>query len=265
MATRGNAIFRMRLWMIDPFTRDYPVSAPCPCWLPLDWQTPPDEHQPYRFRWRFAVTAAYWWQRTPQSSRGVGRPFDIMPGTYLLKKAGVNTKFTRLTTPWWSTDRAQELLQRPKPTLTAFRWFHETVDEATAAQWVMPLMLLLAASPSLDLAGGVICFGWRPAFPSSFTMQCCNGCDLVRQRCRTVMVIQPGFAVSWTWLRNSQAVITLSVRSRGRPWGWDFWRQTLPSFVRATRKSDLSFYASTDSEKFCRGNGETSSLCRWTR
>lgn len=248
-----NGVWRLEvmpdaIWIEDPFTR----TSPNKLVAVINWKLHPMSINLTDLGEGFTITALN--DGNEHKATVDGRSFDIMPGTYLLKKAGVNTKFTRDSR--WNTITLKEFAA-PKPTLKNVSVIHKAVDEVTAARDYT--INVTVASPSLELPVELFVSGegWRSEF---ITMQVLNGYDFTATV--PARFIQPGFLKYHFVVKDkSGSYHTYPSGAEGRPWGWDFYDDK-PYIVRAVRPENpiYLFNASTDSEELSRQWIRSSSL-----
>ena len=177
-----------------------------------------------------------------------------MPGSYLVKRAGVTTQFTRDSK--WNAITLKEFAA-PASTLQHVSVIHQPVEEITVARDYQ--LKVTVASPSLELPVELFVAGegWRSEF---ITMQSTNKYDFTATI--PARFIQPGFIAYHFVVKDKTGKYhTYPSGAEGRPWGWDFY-DNKPYHVRAVLPENpvYLFNAATDSDELSRQWVRTSAL-----
>lgn len=248
-----NGVWRLEvmpdaIWIDDPFTRTSPNKKVAV----INWKLHamninlPDLGEGFTL-----VALNDGNQHRPQVD---GRSFEIMPGSYLVKRAGVTTKFTRDSK--WNTITLKEFAA-PASTLQSVSVIHQPVEEITVARDYQ--LKVTVASPSLELPVELFVAGegWRSEF---ITMQSTNKYDFTATI--PARFIQPGFITYHFVVKDKSGKYhTYPSGAEGRPWGWDFY-DNKPYTVRAVLPESpvYLFNAATDSDELSRQWVRTSAL-----
>jgi len=240
-----NGVWRLEvmpdaIWIEDPFTRTSPNKKVAV----INWKLHTMSINLTDLGDNFTVTALN--DGNQHKAPVDGRSFEVMPGSYLVKKAGVTTKFTANSK--WNSIILKEFAA-PKASLTNTYVMHEPVKEITAARdYVINVTI---ASPGLELPVELFVSGegWRSEF---ITMQGSNGYDFTATV--PARFIQPGF-LNYHFVVKDKAgkYHTYPSGAEGRPWAWDFYDDK-PYAVRVVRPENpvYLFDASTDSDELSR-------------
>jgi hypothetical protein len=183
-----------------------------------------------------------------------GKSFEIMPGSYLLIKAGVTTKLTGDSK--WNKIVLKEFAA-PHSTLKRTYVLHSPVGEITAMK--DHLIKVTVASPDLVLPVELYVSG-RGGRSEFIVMQRSNKYDFTATI--PARLVQEGFLNYHIVVRDSkEKSYTYPSGLEGRPWSWDFYDDK-PYTVRVVPASNLLtlFDAETDSDELARPWVRTSSL-----
>lgn len=240
-----NGVWRLEvmpdaIWIEDPFTRTSPNKKVAI----INWKLHTMSVDLPDVGDNFTVTALN--DGNQHKAPVDGRSFGVMPGSYLIKKAGITTEFTANSK--WNSITLKEFAA-PKASLTNTYVLHEPVNEVTAARdYVVNVTI---ASPSLELPVELFVAGegWRSEF---ITMQGSNGYDFTATV--PARFIQPGFLNYHFVLKDKSGKYhTFPSGAEGRPWAWDFYDDK-PYTVRVVPPANpiWLFDASTDSDELSR-------------
>lgn len=180
--------------------------------------------------------------------------FDILPGTYLLKREGLTTRFTGDSK--WNSITLKEFAA-PQPTLKSTYVLHEAPAEITAMKDYVVNVSVVSPEVTLPVELFVSARGGRSEF---ITMQNSNGYDFTATI--PARLIQEGFLEYHVIVRDKNEIAhTYPSGFEGRPWSWDFYDDN-PYSVRILKPASplTLFNAETDSEHLSRQWIRTSSL-----
>lgn len=182
-----------------------------------------------------------------------GKSFEIMPGSYLLKKAGINTKFNGDSK--WNSITLKEFAA-PQTTLKNTHVLHTPVSEITAGK--DHVIRVTIASPDRNLPELFVSGrGGRSEF---IKMESTNTYDFTATI--PARLVQEGFLNYHIVIKDrSNKFYTYPSGAEGRPWSWDFYDDK-PYTVRVVPAENpiTIFNAATDSDELSRQWVRTSSL-----
>lgn len=183
-----------------------------------------------------------------------GKSFEIMPGSYLLKKEGVHTKFTRDSK--WNKIALKEF-SAPQTTVKSTYVLHNPAHEITAMKDHTIHVTVASSGTELPVELYVSGRGGRSEF---IVMQTNNKYDFTATI--PARLIQEGFLSYHIVIRDKMGkFFTYPSGIEGRPWAWDFYDDN-PYTVRVVPSANSInlFDAATDSDELSRQWVRTSSL-----
>ncbi|HET9052685.1 MAG TPA: hypothetical protein VFM90_00830, partial [Cyclobacteriaceae bacterium] len=248
-----NGVWRLEvmpdaIWTEDPFTRTSPKKEVAV----INWQLQPITINLNDLGENFSVTALNA-GNTHQASVNE-KSFDVMPGTYLLKKAGVNTKF-KAGSKWEHITLSE--FAAPKTTVKKTHVLHTPVNEITATKDHIVHGTVVAPDMVLPVELYVSGKGGRSEF---ITMQRSNAYDFTAVV--PARLVQEGFLTYHIVVQDkNEKFYTYPSGIEGRPWSWDFYDDK-PYTVRVVAPANpvYLFNAATDSDELSRRWIRTSSL-----
>ncbi len=236
------------IWIDDPFKRTSPKKEVAV----INWSLQPMTINLADLGENFSITALN--DGNGHKAMVNGKSFEIMPGSYLLKKASVNTKFTGSSK--WNNIILKEFAA-PQATVKSTYVLHTPVNEITAMKdYVINATVL---SPDVVLPVELYVSG-RGARSEFIVMQTNNKYDFTATI--PARLIQEGFLSYHIVVRDkNEKSYTYPSGLEGRPWSWDFYDDK-PYTVRVVPSSNAInlFDASTDSDELSRQWVRTSSL-----
>lgn len=228
------------IWIDDPFKRTSPAKEIAV----INWHLHPMTINIPALGDNFSITALN--EGNTHTAKVTGKVFEIWPGAYIIKKAGLKTRFTGDSK--WNKIILKEFAA-PKATLKNIHVLHNPVDEITTGKDY----IIHATIASLDLSLPVELFVSDKGGRSEFiAMQTNNQYDFTATIPKRLL--QEGFLTYHLVIKNKNGnVHTYPSGAAGRPWGWDFYDDK-PYTVRVVSPSNpiTIFDALTDSEKLSR-------------
>lgn len=247
-----NGVWRLEvmpdaIWIDDPFKRTSPKKEIAV----INWQLHSMTLNLDDLGGDFSITALN--DGNTHKPAVSGKSFEIMPGSYLVKKAGVVTKMTRDSK--WNSIRLKEFAA-PKSSLKKTFVLHTPKTEITRMRDYV--VNVTVASPEIELPVELYVSGegGRSQF---MVMQKLSAYDYTATV--PARLIQQGF-LSYHFVIKDKAnrFYTFPSGLEGRPWSWDFYDDK-PYTVRIVPPANpiSLFDAATDSEELSRQWVRTSS------
>jgi hypothetical protein len=248
-----NGVWRLEvmpdaIWIDDPFRRTSPKKEVAV----INWSLQPMTVNLSDLGENFSITALN--EGNKHTATVNGRSFEIMPGSYLLKKEGVRTKITGDSK--WNRITLKEFAA-PQTTLKNTVVLHDPVSEITAMK--DHIIKATVASPDVVLPVELYVSG-RGGRSEFIVMQTNNKYDFTAAI--PARLVQEGFLSYHIVVRDKQdKFYTYPSGLEGRPWSWDFYDDK-PYTVRVVPPSNpvTLFDAATDSEELLRQWVRTSAL-----
>lgn len=240
-----NGVWRLEvmpdaIWIDDPFKRTSPKKEIAV----IHWNLQPMTINLGDLGENFSITAL-----NDGNTHNVSvheKSFEILPGSYLLKKAGINTRFTASSK--WEGITLKEFAA-PKTTVKRTHVLHTPVHEITASKDHVINVTVVSSDLVLPVELYVSGKGGRSEF---ITMQQNNAYDFTATI--PARLVQEGFLNYHIVVRDkNEKSYTYPAAREGRPWSWDFYDDK-PYTVRVVSPSNpvYLFEAATDSEQLSR-------------
>jgi hypothetical protein len=248
-----NGVWRLEvmpdaIWINDPFKRTSPKKEVAV----INWSLQPMTINLSDLGENFSIATLN--EGNKHKASVDGKSFEIMPGSYLLKKAGVSTKLTGDSK--WNQITLKEFAA-PQPTLKDRYVLHNPVSEITAMK--DHVIRTTVATTDIVLPVELYVSG-RDGRSEFIVMQTDNKYEFTATV--PARLIQEGFLNYHIVVRDKMGkYYTYPSRIEGRPWSWDFYDDK-PYTVRIVPPSHAInlFDAATDSDELSRQWVRTSSL-----
>ena len=248
-----NGVWRLEvmpdaIWIDDPFKRSSPKKEVAV----INWSLQPMSINLSDLGENFSITTLN--EGNEHTASVEGRSFEIMPGSYLLKKGGTSTKFTGDSK--WNKITLKEFAA-PETTLRNTYVLHLPVNEITAGKDYAIKAIVASPDNVLPVELFVSGRGGRSEF---IKMENGNGYDFTATI--PARLIEEGFLSYHIVVQDKQKkYYTYPSGLEGRPWSWDFYDDQ-PYMVRVVPPSNPInlFNAATDSDELSRQWVRTSSL-----
>lgn len=248
-----NGVWRLEvmpdaIWIDDPFTRTSPKKEVAV----IQWNLQPMTINLADLGENFTVTALN--DGNTHRTSVHEKSFEILPGSYLVKKAGINTRFTANSK--WGQITLKEFAA-PETTVKHTHVLHTPVHEITAGQDHVIKVTVVSPDLALPVELYVSGKGGRSEF---ITLQQRNAYDFTGTI--PARLVQEGFLNYHIVVRDKhEKSYTYPSGREGRPWRWDFYDDE-PYTIRVVSSSNpvYLFNAATDSDQLLRPWIRTSSL-----
>ena len=248
-----NGVWRLEvmpdaIWVEDPFKRTSPKKEVAV----INWSLQPMTINLLDLGDNFSITTLN--DGNNYRATVTGKSFEIMPGSYLVKKTGLSTKLTRDSK--WNRITLKEFAA-PQATLKNTYVLHNPVTEITVGKD----HIIRTTIASHDIISSVELYvSGREGRSEFIVMQTNNKYDFTATI--PARLVQEGFLSYHIVVRDSkEKFYTYPLGIEGRPWSWDFYDDK-PYKVRVVPPSNPInlFDASTDSDELSRQWVRTSSL-----